>query len=344
MVRSKLEVSEPRVLVMQAEAMSVLRGIFLSFGCKGWVAQAVADHLVDSSLSGVESHGIMRVLQYADQFDSGYMTAGAVPEVRRTDRGMTEVDGGGGHGVPAMVLAYETVMDMARETGVAAVAVRHVGHTGRHGAFADAAAENGFVTILIGGGNRKVWRQVAPFGGAKALLPTNPYCIGVPGGERGPVVLDFATSMIAGGWIYAAKSAGGLLPEGCVIDRNGQPTRDPQDYFDGGAILPAGAQKGYAMALVAELIAEAVLGPVATEANWLLVALEAGRWQDGGRIRAIAEEILCEIRECPPAPGFERVEVPGERERDYKAASGGVIAVPSQTWAQILALAKRMDG
>ena len=92
------------------------------------------------------------------------------------------------------------------------------------------------------------------------MLPTNPWCIGIPGGGRGPVILDFATSKIAGGWIYAAQSAGALLPEGCVIDAEGNPTRDPEEYFNGGAILPAGGHKGYALALVAELIGEGHVG------------------------------------------------------------------------------------
>lgn len=340
--RSKLDLCGERVEIAADDAARLVAAIFRELGCSAATARLVSEHLADSSLCGMESHGLMRTLQYAEQFESGRLRAAAEPTYRLTERGAPEVDGGGGIGVPAMKLAFEHAMALARENGVAALAVRNVGHTGRHGAFADTAAEAGFLTILFGGGNRETWRQVAPHGGARALLPTNPWCVGMPGGERGPVVLDFATSKIAGGWIYAARSAGALLPEGCVIDRDGRPTRDPEDYFNGGAILPAGAHKGYGLALVAELMAEAMLGPAASEANWLLLAIDSRRWSEPSRLRAKAEEILAEIRACPPAPGFERVEAPGEHERDCRDAANGRIRIPERTWAQLQALARRL--
>ena len=129
------------------------------------------------------------------------------------------------------------------------------------------------MTILISGGNRKDWSQVAPYGGIEGKLPTNPWCIGFPGGKNGSVVLDFATSKISGGLIYAAKSAGGLLPEGCIIDKKGNLTRNPDHYFDGGAILPFGKHKGFGLSLIAQLIAESMLGEIKKEANWLLITI-----------------------------------------------------------------------
>ena len=336
---SKLALTGQRTDVTAIEAEQVLVSIMADLGFSTSTSATVAAHLVDTSLCGIESHGVMRILEYAKQVRSGYLDATGTPSIDRNDRGFLCVDGGGSIGIPAMHLAYSAGIDEAREKGISALSIRRVGHTGRHGAFADSAAEQGFLTICVGGGNRKTWRQVAPHGGAKALLPTNPWCVGIPGGDKGPVVLDFATSKIAGGWIYAAQSAGALLPEGCVIDKAGNPTRDPADYFDGGAILPSGAHKGYALAVVGEIIGEAMLGPSTTECNWLLITLDTTRFRDSGAIAASAEEVLDELRTCPPAPGFERVDVPGERERNHRDASDGWIAVPQATWTQINKLA-----
>ena len=108
-------------------------------------------------------------------------------------------------------------------------------------------------------------------------MSTNPYCIGIPGGARGPVILDFATSAAAGGRVCGAKLAGAIFPDGILIDRDGNPTRNPQDYFDGGTILPAGGAKGYALAVAAEIITEAMLGPVSVECNWLMIAASIER-------------------------------------------------------------------
>lgn len=342
-VTSKLDLQGNRTKVTADHAMTVVSNIFKKLGCSDETSAIVTRHLIDTSLCGIESHGIMRVLQYAEQFQSGYIDPKAVPSFTKDPNGANKVDGGGGIGIPAMELAFQKCGDLARDQGIAAMSIRNVGHTGRHGSYADSAAEQGLLTILIGGGNRKNWRQVAPYGGTSGVLPTNPYCIGIPGGDQGPVVLDFATSKIAGGWVYAAKSAGALLPEGCVITKDGVPTRDPQDYFDGGAILPAGGQKGYALALVAEIIAEAMLGPSTTECNWLLITLDTGRWRSASGLQAAAEEVLDEIRTCPPAPGFSKVEVPGERERNHRKASAGEILVPEETWRQICALSKQLS-
>ena len=339
---SKLDFDGVRLPVDGAEAVEVMTGILTGLGCDRRVADAIAEHLADASLCGVESHGVMRILQYARQFRSGYMSAAGKARVTKRDGQFLTIDGGGGHGIPAMQLAFDTAIEAAVDTGMSVTAMINLGHTGRHGAFAELAAEAGMLSLLIGGGNRAVWRQVAPHGGAEAKLPTNPWCLGLPGGSDGPFILDFATSTVAGGWIYAAESAGAQLPEGCLIDAYGNPTTDPKAYFEGGAILPAAGQKGYALALAAELIAEALIGPVATEANWLLIMVDTTRMTGGHILQERAEGILADIRACRPFKGFEKVEIPGERERQIRDRAGGVIHVPEKTWIDILTLREKV--
>lgn len=336
---SKLDYDGIRIKVPADEAIATLSAILADCGCPGQTAELVASHLADASLCGVESHGLMRIIQYHQQFKDGRMQAQARPHFCQLGSGGHLVDGNAGIGIAAMQLAIEQGCQLAQSAGISVLAVRNTGHTGRLGAFAEEAAAQGYLTIMMGGGNRKTWRQVAPYGGSQARLPTNPYCIGIPGGERGPVVLDFATSKIAGGWIYAAQSAGAMLPQGAIIDSAGNPSINPQDYFEGGAILPAGGAKGYALALMAELIAEAMLGPATTECNWLLITLKTSIYRASAKMQAVAEEILDEMRRCPASPGFEKVEVPGERESEQRRRCDGVIAVPETTWQQIVKLA-----
>lgn len=340
---SKLVLDAARVCVPANEARAVVVAILRRAGCAPATAEAVADHLVDASLSGVESHGVMRALQYAEQFDRGYIRADATARVLQTPRGAVEVDGGGSIGIPPMRLAVSRACADARAAGIAAVALRNVGHAGRLGAYAEEGARAGCLVMIVGGGGRQNWRQVAPFGGRRAVLPTNPFCFGMPGGDRGPVVVDFATSMIAGGWLYAARSAGARLPAGALIDPEGQPSTDPEDYFRGGAILPKGGPMGYGLALMAEMICEAMLGPVTTEVNWLILALDTQRYRGANEMQAVAEAVLAEVRACPPAEGFSAVEVPGERERSKRAAGlRDGLMLPAKTWAQLCAAAGKV--
>ena len=337
---SKLDFDGPRIRVPVDAAIALGASILTRAGCAESIAREVATHLVDADLGGVESHGIMRVLQYAEQFANGYLDARATPVLRESSSGRAEIDGQGGIGIPAMRMAIDSLATAALRDGICVLPVRNVGHTGRIGAFVETAAERGLLAIVIGGGGRKAWRQAAPYGGRRAILPTNPYAIGIPGGARGPVVIDFATSMIAGGWLHSARAAGALVPAGSIIDAQGRPSRDPQAYFDGGAILPKGGPMGYGMALMAELICEAMLGPATTECNWLTIGIDTAGFRAPETMREVAEEILAELRDCPPAPGFVRVEIPGERERALRAANLPLgIAVPAPTLERIRNLA-----
>lgn len=332
--KGKLELLEDRVSVAIATAREVTLRILRRAGCTEKTAGEIVDHLIDADLCGVESHGIFRTLQYAQEFERGYIRPDAVPSVDASQSPTLHVDGEGGIGITAMTRAVEVGLEAARVHGLAAIAVRNTGHTGRLGAFAETAANAGCLFIASGGGARQNWRMVAPHGGAKAVLPTNPWCLGIPGGDHGPVVLDCATGQIAGGWIYAAQRAGGLVPHGAIIDQEGRPTRDPADYFAGGAILPKGGALGYGLATIGELICDAMLGPAKVECNTFVLMVDTGRYREPGPLHQAAEDILRELRDCPPAAGFDKVQVPGERESAARAAST-TLELPAKTWADL---------
>lgn len=101
--------------------------------------------------------------------------------------------------------------------------------------------------------------------------------------------------------------------------------------------------QGICARVIAELIGEAMLGPATTECNWLVRIIDATRYRDQASLSVVAEEILTELRECPPAPGFDRVEIPGERERIQRETSNGRITLPQRTWEQIRALAASLS-
>jgi len=332
--KSKLILSESRVDVSLDDVREKSLSILIKAGCKKDYANKIIDHLIDSDLSGVESHGVVRTLQYLDEYQQGYLLPNVVPKLTKDSLTTINVDGQGGLGIPAIDMATEEGIAVAKSNGMCAVAIRNIGHTGRLGAFAEKAANRGFLFILCGGGARDKWRMVAPYGGKKALLPTNPWCLGIPGGLRGPVVLDCATSKIAGGWIKAARIANAKLPKGMIIDKNGLPTDNPNDFFSGGAILPKGEALGYGLATIGELICDAMLGPATVECNTLILLVDTTRYRHPDIFKNAAEEILSELRDCPPAKGFERVEIPGEREQKNREISK-TIMLPKKIWAAI---------
>ena len=318
--------------------------IMKSLGCLETISKEVAEHLVNSSLSGVDSHGIWRILQYAEYYKNGYLKKNILPEIRKGKKNSSIIDGMGGIGIPAMNVAIQHSIKETKKFGINVVGVVNVGHTGRLGAYSEIAAKQNNLCIIIGGGGSKRWPLTVPFGGKEKRLSTNPYSIGIPGGKDGTVVIDFATSAIAGGWVYSAKRLGLKLKKGSIIDRDGNPTDNPDDYFSGGAILPAGGAKGYSLSVIAELIAEAMLGPVTLECNWLIITVDTNIFQHQDKLKVIAEEILSDIRSCPPAKGFEKVEIPGERERKTsKKLSVEGIKVTTKLWSQILSLQKSLN-
>lgn len=320
---------------------ALIRDCLAAGGFSPSTADVVARHLVDAEMKGVSSHGVNRVGLYLSEAGNGDIDPQAEPIVRRVRDGLLQVDGARGIGIVAMVRATEALIGEARDRGLAAAGVVNCGHTGRMGAYAEQAAAAGFLAISFGGGGRRRWGNVVPFGGIEPVMSTNPYTLALPGLADDPVVCDFAISTVATGKVAVARMNGESLPPDAAIDRHGEPTRDPEAYYDGGALLPAAGPKGSGLGVVAELAGDAMLGE-ALEYNWLMLLLRVDAFQPLAQYERRAEAYIREVRGSKPAAGVERVMMPGERETALAQAAAGGIRIGDGVWAGIVAAAERV--
>jgi LDH2 family malate/lactate/ureidoglycolate dehydrogenase len=221
----------------------------------------------------------------------------------------------------------------AREFGVALAVVSGVKHVGRVGEFVELCAERGIVAIAFCNGGPP-GGLVAPFGGKGRALGTNPLAYAFPVADRPPVVADFSTSTVAEGKVRIHAQAGKALPAGWIVDVAGEPATDPAALYDGGAILPAAGHKGYALGLLAEVLGGVLAGEgcASTGADpgngFVLLALDPGTDFATG-----AAEVAAAVEAREPAPGFERVVVPGAPELDEeRRRSADGIPFSAETW------------
>jgi uncharacterized oxidoreductase len=191
---------------------------------------------------------------------------------------------------------------------------------------------------------------VAPFRGTDARFVTNPVCIAVPGTDHhAPLLLDMATSQVAMGKIRVAKNEGKPAPEGALIDSKGRPTRDPNVMYSEphGALVPFGGHKGYALAVMTELLATALTGGPSIQPgnqrmggvinNMFTVLVDPGRLAGVDWLRREIDGFLDYVKASPPADPKLPVLVPGEPERLAQAERGRAgIEVDATTWAEIV--------
>jgi LDH2 family malate/lactate/ureidoglycolate dehydrogenase len=309
--------------------------ILVAAGTPGDIADCVARSLVEANLKGVDSHGVMRLEWYLEQIAEKVILPGGRPSAVMEKSNCAILQGNGAFGIYGMALAADLAVAKARSGQIAAIALTDVGHTGRLGQFVEQIAEAGMFGIVLGGGNHERWGCVAPFGGARPLLPTNPYAFGLPAGAHGPVVVDFATSAVATGKLRLYRASGAPVPEGWILDRDGNPTTRAEDFFAGGMQVPAAGAKGYGLSVIAELIAEALLGHP-REFNWLVIALDLAVFAPLATYLAASGGFLDAVKQVPPASGFSEVMVPGEPERRSGAErrlSG--IPIAEEIWRSI---------
>ena len=216
------------------------------------VADTVSEILVNSNLSGHDSHGVLRIPTYLDGIASGAIVPAAEPEVVRQHTNTLTIDGHHGMGIYTARKAIDLAIENAAQSGVCCISFRRVGHFGRLGEYAEIAAPRRLYRYHHH--RRGTVDAVAPYGAASGPLGTNPIAVGVPTGDAAPFILDIATSIVAEGKLQVARAENADLPEGYILDRHGKPSTDPQDFYDGGYLLPFGAHKGSGLLLLTCLL------------------------------------------------------------------------------------------
>lgn len=324
------------------------------FGSSEAEVAAVAGNLIEANLTGHDSHGVGMLPRYADAFLEG----GLVPNTHaRTvlDAGaLLKLDGQAGFGQVIGAEAMALGIERAKANGACVVAIGNSHHLGRIGAWAEQAAAAGLVSIhFVNVISRAI---VAPHGGGDARFGTNPFCAGVPLQGREPVILDFATSVIAQGKTRVAYNKGEALAPGCVLDDRGRPSTEPHWTVvpPFGALLAFGGHKGSGLAMMCELLGGALASGMTQRDDdsarrrvlngMLSVLIDPAQLGDRAAFESEAQSFLDWMRAAPPRPGAEGgVRVAGEPEREarrHRTAEG--VPVDATTWTEILDAARKL--
>jgi uncharacterized oxidoreductase len=320
------------------------RELLLEAGATTESAQAVADSLLDANLAGHDSHGVLRLPGYLAGVRNGHVAPGATPTLESRSGATAIVDAHDGWGQPAMWLATQAAIEAARAFGLGAAVVRRSYHIGRVAPYVEAVANAGMIGLAMA----NAAPAVAPFGGRKRVLGTNPIAWAAPRGEGlPPVCLDVATAGIAEGKLRVARSRGLTVPAGNLVDRDGRATVDPAAFYDGGALLTFGGHKGSGFSLLAQLIGRGLAGmdPSAYDGprgvnGPFILAIDVARFTAPDAFRAAVEAQCAAIGGCDPAEGSEAVLIPGQPEQTNRAARArDGIPVPDTTWRDLVALA-----
>lgn len=343
----------------------VVADIFDAAGCKRDEADRIGRYLLSANLAGHDSHGVIRTPRYVQWLQEGKVLAGAQLTVVSEGPTHATVDGNYGFGQTIGPLAVDMGIAKARAAGMAMIALRHSGHIGRIGDWAERAAEAGLVSIHFV--NVEGGELVAPFGGVDRRFSTNPFCIGIPSdGSKPMLLLDMATSLVAEGKVLVASNGGKPVPPGSLVNPDGSPSTDPQTLYGPlvtggprdaakgeGALVAFGLHKGSGLAFMCEILAGVLSGggtsgPIPggkrgrISNGMLSIYLDPNQFGTQGFVQKANEYASYVKAARPTTPGGE-VLVPGEPEARMRAgrlANG--IPLQLDTWNSIVATARSL--
>lgn len=346
------------VTIKAAALETLVADIFRAAGCSDAEAGRVGRYLVAANLTGHDSHGVVRVPRYVQMKADGLIFADRKVDVVVDTPVLAVVDGKYGFGQTVAPQAVEIGIAKAKAMGLAAVGLRNAGHIGRVGDWAEMAAEAGLVSVHFANAAGSV--LVAPYGGVERRFSTAPYCVGIPRAGQAPLLLDFATSIVAEGKVLVASQGGKPIPTDALIGPDGKTSDDPRllygDYTptgprDGrkgkGAIRAFGDHKGSGLAFMCEMLGGALSGNGATKfdrkfANGMFSFYVDPKAVDPANFfPAEVARYTDFVKGSKRAKADQEILVPGEAEdstRTRRLKDG--VPLPDDTWASILAAAR----
>jgi ureidoglycolate dehydrogenase (NAD+) len=285
-------------------------------------ARQIASSLVQTSLWGIDSHGIARLGHYFSRLRAGSIEPRPKIRIRRTGPCTAQVDGGHGHGIVICHRAMNEAIALAKKNGIGAVGVGNSTHCGAAGLYGRQAAREGLIGVAFTHSDA----FVAPHRGTRKFLGTNPICITIPTGDpERPLCLDMATSAVPFNRIMNCRREHRALGAGWALDRSGRPTRDAHAVE---SLLPLAGHKGYAMAFMIDLLCGPLngmpFGPHIPQMYQDLsrrrrlgsfyIAIDPKRFAGGKTMPRAAKKMAEEARAQPRAKADEPVLAPGDPE------------------------------
>jgi len=314
-------------------------------------AHLCADSLVQADLCGHQSHGVLRLSWYVARLQAGVCDAKAQPSLALDAGALAVIDGHEAMGQVVAAFGAQEAIARAKQHGIAAVAMRHSNHFGTAFYYTLMAARVGCIGFL----STNASPAMAPWGGREKVLGNNPFSWACPAGRHAPMVLDMANTGVARGKIYLAKQNGLPIPLGWAINADGAPTTDPTEAIRG-IILPMAEHKGYAIALMMDMLSGVltgsgfstdVFGPYQAKkrsgAGHFMIAINIEAIQPLADFNARVEELIARMKQVPCAEGFDDIFYPGEKEarQEIENRANGLI-LPADTLADLQKLADEM--
>lgn len=313
------------ITVSKKDQIDLIVAVLCGLGANAEEAYIQADVWTEADLRGIHSHGLQRLPVMVTRIQKGLLKVNVKPECTWTTDAVLNVDGKDGFGTAICETSLKELTPTVRKHGVGVLTVRNAAHVGMLGYYAEKRAQEGLVAIAF----TTTEALVHPFGGADALVGTNPIAIGIPGEPR-PFLLDMATSVSAMGRIIALKHRGEKVPEGWAVDKDGTPTTDP-DAALRGSLSPAGGPKGYGLGISIGMLAgllpgmptgREVLGTLDADFRCtvgdLFIVMDPKAFPGGEMLVAGVRKYLEELRASRPGTGFQTVLVPGDTEHQFR--------------------------